>query len=656
MAHASADVRLRSCALSPLPLGSIRPSGWIERQLRIQADGLTGHLDEFWPDVAQSGWIGGDAEGWERAPYWLDGLVPLAFQLDDDRLKTKVHRWVDYILDHQHEDGWLGSRFDKRVTDPRDLRPGRPSHSYEHDPWPRFVLLKALRQYQEATGDERVIPAMERFLHKLDDVTDTQYLRSWGRYRWSDLVVSIHWLYERTGEAWLLRLAEKMHDQGFDWVSHFERFPYRDRCLREERDLTTHVVNNAMAIKAGGVWYRQSDDQRDRDAAALAIRELDTYHGQANGVFSGDEHLAGRNPSQGTELCAVVEYMYSLEVLISILGEGWLADRLERIAFNALPATISPDMWTHQYVQQVNQAICRVDEDRIYTSNGPDANIFGLEPNFGCCTADMHQGWPKFVSHLWMATPDDGLAAIGYAPCSLVTTIEGKPVRVAVSTDYPFNGDVEISVSVDAPTRFPIHLRIPEWATSARIRIDDGDEIGPEAGTFHRMDREWSEVSVIRLSLPMPVRYERRDGMSVSIYRGPLLLALPVGEDWRKVGGEDPHADWEIHPTTPWNYAIRMDDPKSIHIETKPIGWVPFSPEDPPVIVAVTGQRVPGWGLEHNAAAPVPESPLKSEEPLDDLKLVPYGSTNLRIAQFPTTGGSAERTAVQEVRTREDVS
>lgn len=638
MVQASVKPSLQKQVFGPLPLGQVLPAGWLQEQLRIQADGLSGHLDEFWPDIAESGWIGGDAEGWERGPYWLDGIIPLAFLLNDETLKRKVQHWVDYILTHQREDGWLGSALDKRITNPKDLAPGRAPYSYELDPWPRFLVLKALIQCHEATGDDRVIPAMLRFLRRLDELTDERPLRAWARYRWADLVVSIHWLYERTDEPWLLRLAAKVAEQGYDWKRLFARYPYRWRIVREERDLVTHVVNNAMALKTSGVWYRQSGDSEDRDAVHHMIQELDRYHGQANGMFSGDEHLAGRNPSQGTELCAVVEYMYSLETLIPIMGDVELADRLERIAYNALPATFSPDMWTHQYVQQVNQAICRVDEDRIYTSNGPDANIFGLEPNFGCCTADMHQGWPKFASHLWMRSRDDGLAAVTYAPCTVKTDVQDVSVDIAVETDYPFDGEVRLTVRTDQPIRFPLDLRVPGWAEEARLQIDDGDAEPVEAGGFHRVEREWSGTAVLRLLFPMHARVEQRDNGSVAVYRGPLLFALPIGEDWRKIGGEAPHADWEIYPTTHWNYAldVNVSDPDaSITFTNGSVASMPFSPEGAPVFGSVSGRLVPGWEISHNAAGPVPESPVESTEPRKELNLVPFGATNLRIAEFP---------------------
>jgi uncharacterized protein len=350
--------RLAPLAYEPLPLGSVRPQGWLRAQLQQQAAGLTGNLDLFWPDVADSAWIGGSAEGWERGPYWLDGALPLAYLLDDAPLLERTRRWVAAILDQQHDDGWLGPVLDER-------------YGYRHDPWPVFVVFKVLRQYVEAENDDRAVQAMLRFARRLQELLDDDHLRSWAHYRWADMVVTLQWLYERSGEAWLLTLCTTLHEQGFDWHALARRYPFRYRSRPEERDLRTHVVNNAMGVKAGGVWSRHDGGDAMRAEALALLEALDRYHGQANGTFSGDEHLAGREPYQGTELCAVVELMYSLETLIAILGDATISDRLERIAFNALPATLAPDHWSHQYDQQVNQVLCSVSDDRVYTSNGP---------------------------------------------------------------------------------------------------------------------------------------------------------------------------------------------------------------------------------------------------------------------------------------------
>ncbi|MBI5117852.1 glycoside hydrolase family 127 protein [Candidatus Poribacteria bacterium] len=648
---------LSSRPFQPLPLGRIRPTGWLKQQLQIQANGLSGHLDEFWPDVAESQWIGGKAEGWERGPYWLDGVVPLAFLLNDPKLKSKVRHWIDSILQLQHEDGWLGPVLDE-------------TYGYKYDPWPSFVALKALTQYHEATADERVIPAIQKFLKKLDAVLTEAPLQMWGQYRWADLVLSIHWLYERTGERWLLDLAAKAHSQGYDWRKNFADFAFKEKVNVEKSAeqgtfLATHVVNNAMGIKHPGVWYRQSHSLEDRDAVWQILDVFDTYHGQATGVFTGDEHLAGLNPSQGTELCAVVEYMFSLEMLLMILGDQRLADRLERIAFNALPATFKPDMWAHQYVQQANQAVCKLSEDRIYTNNGPDANIFGLQPNFGCCTANMHQGWPKFASHLWMKTLDEGLAAVAYAPCIVETEIKGRSVRIETETDYPFEDAIRLTVKIGdtmppiAPVAeadsqkigdtmkhhvpdflcFPLLLRIPAWAENATVRVGDEAPSPAQAGTFHRIDRNWGENAIVTLQLPARVRTQTRHNGAVSIERGPLIFSLRIGEDWKQIGGEAPHADWEVYPTTAWNYALDIDrenPEKSISLESHPVGSCPFSPEGAPIRARVKGKLLPGWQLVQNAAGPVPQSPVPSSSPLEDLELIPYGCTNLRITEFPT--------------------
>ncbi|MBN2091832.1 glycoside hydrolase family 127 protein [candidate division KSB1 bacterium] len=635
-----------------LPLGAIHPQGWLKNQLNALKNGLTGHLDEFWPDLMNSAWKGGEGAAWERGPYYLDGLVPLAYLLEDSALIAKTKPFIEWILQSGQANGWFGPQ-------------------QNQDRWPLAVALKVVLQYHEATNDPRALDLIKNYFRYLSETPPDWPDSTWRGVRAMEHAITGYWLYRRTGEPEVLKVIQTIFENSFNWTKYFVEFPWDSRAVAEKQiplnwkadGLSAHVVNVAMATKYPGIWYQQGKDEKYKQAVYQGLANLDLHHGQIGGRFSGDEHLSGKRPTQGTELCAVVEFMFSLENLIEILGDPLLADRLELLAYNALPGTMTPDCWAHQYDQQSNQVLVS-DVPRKWSTNGNTSNVYGLMPNYPCCLANMHQGWPKLVQNMWMATHDQGLAAIAYGPCE-VRAMVGKNIEVKLieETNYPFDDGIKFTLELPVATEFPLHFRIPQWAEQAYLVVKD-KKIPVEAGKFAKLVEKWHSGDVIQLVLPSRIQAESRFNNSIAIRRGPLYYALRIGKAYQKIRLESKNitsidylgsVDWAIEPTTPWNYGLLFDKndlEKSVQVEKYAISPYPFGdlgemiyhaasgkyatwPESAPIVLKVSGQQIPEWGIRNNSADDPPMSPANSSQPVEELQLVPYGCTRLRISEFP---------------------
>jgi len=632
-----------------LPLGSVKPSGWLKSQLEAQAAGLTGNIDDFWPDLVNSSWHGGDGDAWERGPYFLDGLVPLAYLLNDSRLIEKVQKWIEPILASSSDSGWYGPTKNK-------------------DRWPLAIANKTLMQYYEATGDKRAIDVLTKYFRYLYNTPPDWPHKDWRGVRAMENAVTGYWLYRQTGEKWILETIESIQKNGADWTTYYEKFPWDSAAAVDKKiphdgtpeGMTAHGVNNAMAIKYPGLWYQQSNEQRFKNAVFSGIEKYDKNHGQAGGRFSADEHLAGSSPNQGTELCTVVEYMFSLEELYTIFGDNRLADRLELLTYNALPGTTTPDIWSHQYDQQSNQVIVSAAK-RDWSSNDNYSNIYGLMPNFGCCLANMHQGWPKFIESMWMATNDNGLALVTYGPSVVKAKVgKGKEVTITEETNYPFNGSVILKIKTENTVRFPIELRIPGWADSA-IVIFKSKKVTVKGGLSCKIVEKWKDGDQISIEIPMKLRLEKRYNNSVTMLRGPLCFSLSIDKEYKSIKinynnfSYKGSVDWEIKPKSGWNYGLLLDKgnlTRGFKVTENPVGRYPFADKgdmiwsadsakylvatgEAPVVITARGIKIPGWVIKNNSADVPPLSPVKPTGDPEIIKLVPYGCARLRITEFP---------------------
>lgn len=621
----SVEAALRPSAMETLPLGSVKAEGWLRRQLEKQRDGLTGHGEEIYWDIGKSDWLTnagrkGEYE-WERGPYYAKGLVALAFVLDDPELKGKAKRWVDAAIGSQRENGDFGPKRDNW--------------------WANMIALHYLRDWAAATGDERVEPFLRKYfgyqaarLREHPLAADS----AWAKCRVGDEIEVVLWLADRTHDESLVRFAEFLLTQAADWTTYYH--DGGDGCWGD--GYRCHIVNFMQGLKLPALRWRLGGDERDRTAYRAAFAAdgwAMRQHGRLDRMVNGTEPLAGRSPSQGTELCAIAERILSCRETVAMLGDLAAADDMEIVAYNTLPACLGDDGRGVRYYQLLNQPECVVGRHLGFECNGNTGSVTpGPHAGYGCCRSNFHFAWPKFVQSMWMRK-DGGLAAIAYGPSTVTAKLPSGEVTLRTVTDYPFAGRVTIRVEKGGG-RFPIFTRIPGWA-----------KLG-DAGSFRRQERVWKPGDEIALEFPMETEVEPGLNESVGVRRGPLVYALKIDADVSVITNKPASAAFpvrEYRAKTPWNYALvcGADAKWAFSVVAGAVGDDPFVHGTVPCALKTRAVRTgyAGWGtfrpnmrsLHNGRPLDPPVSPIPREKggAEEEITLVPLGSTQVRLTLFP---------------------
>ncbi len=622
-----------------LPVGSIQPEGWVKRYLELQRDGLTGHLGEIsaWLEKENNAWLtnGGD-HGWEEVPYWLKGYGNLAYILNDSQMIAETKTWLEGVFASRQPDGYFG---------PVNERNGR------RELWAQMIMLWCLQSYYEYSNDPRVIDLMTAYFKWQLTVPDDQFLKDyWENSRGGDNIYSVYWLYNRTGEPFLLELAEKIHRNTADWT-------------RPSSLPNWHNVNIAQCFREPATYYMLTGDSAMLKASYNVHRLIRRTFGQVpGGMFGADENarMGFIDPRQGVETCGLVEQMASDEIMLCLTGDPMWAEHCEEVAFNSYPAAVMPDFKALRYITCPNHTVSDSKNHHPgIDNNGP---FLAMNPfSSRCCQHNHAQGWPYFSEHLVLATPDNGIATAIYAACKATVKVgEGKEITLHEETNYPFEESIAFTVSTAGKVSFPFYLRIPSWTKGAQVSVN-GKSVAttPIAGKYLRIEREWADGDRVELQLPMSLsmRTWQVNKNSVSVDYGPLTLSLKIGEKyeqkdsraaaiwdskWQKGADPEKWPTTEIYPTTPWNYALvlgKTDPLKDFKVIRKkwPADNFPFTIGSVPLEVKAFGRLVPEWKAEESGLCGVlpEEDAVKGAK--EEITLIPMGAARLRISAFPNS-------------------
>ncbi|OQP51236.1 beta-L-arabinofuranosidase domain-containing protein [Niastella populi] len=638
--YVSNRLPLRPSAFIKLPVTSFKPRGYLLKFLQLQREGLTGNLGKIsaWLAKTDNAWLTKDGKGkwgWEEVPYWLKGYAHIGYLLHDQSMINESKFWIDAVLNNQRPDGDFG---------PVVLRNGK------RDLWTNMPMLWCLQSYYEYSADPRVLSFMSKYFKWEQALPDSMFLEDyWENSRGGDNMVSVYWLYNRTGESWLLDLATKIDRNTANW--------------RQKDNLPNwHNVNIVQCYREPATYYLQSHNPADLEATYNDFKLVREIYGQVpGGLFGSDENARKGydDPRQAVETCGMVEQMTSDHFLLQFTGDPMWADNCEDIAFNTFPAAFMPDYRSLRYLTAPNMV---VSDSRNHAPGIANEGPFLMMNPFSsrCCQHNHSAGWAYYIDNSWMATPDNGLVAQLYTAGDVTARVgDGTEVTLSTETHYPFDEVIDMTIKTSKAVRFPVYLRIPAWCTNASITVN-GKPIAAKAtpGTYVQVPGNWKNGDKIKLTLPMQLKMRQwtKNKNSVSINYGALTFSLKIKEEYKQQDSKataiwdsrwQENADvtawpsFEIYPASSWNYGLLVDANnlnKSFTVKKKPWpkGDDPFTNATAPIELVATGKQIPAWTIDqHGLCAVLPQSPVAAAGAPQKLTLVPMGGARLRISAFP---------------------
>lgn len=629
--------RLFSTFCDAVP-GSVKVSGHLDEFLKRQYRGLTGNYREMGYPYDTCLWEGEienvhftegvyrgfdipvpslDGAWWpyEQAAYLLDGMIRLSLLEDTPELFNKFKDNLDYVLDHPDENGQLGHCF-------------HPSSSE----WPMAVFFKAVIAYYEAYGDEKTLAAFRRHYDSLSIETVAKPGRNITN------IEGLLKLYEWTGD-------DKFRQKAVDAYSFYDKQVemadsfYGDLNLSKLESgcrLTVHGVSFSEMLKLPVMLYIYTGEEYWLKIAQKGLDKACLDHEQPVGQLSCNEFLSGRDPLQGFETCVTSDMMWTLGYFVMADGAVSYADRMEKLAYNALPGAITKDFTALQYLSAVNQVNATPFSNNTHMGYAEAAWRQYRPDQFPqCCPGNLQRIMPNFAMKMWMRkNGDNAPVAMLYGPSVYTSSYQGDDFEIEEDTQYPFRDDITFRFSVSHGFEMPFYFRIPHWAKTSSLLVNGkAVEMELKPGTIQKIIRYWRNGDEVVLTLSPEITM-KHDRQWCWIERGALNFSYAVpAEEIRE--SDSPFSPRSYNPTGPWNYSLNLspDEVSKINMEYQESSY-PF--ECPSVLLKVPARQIKGYdSLDSNRFTP--RVPLYNDfcGEREMITLQPYATTITRVTAFP---------------------
>ena len=654
-----------------LNFSQIKASGWVKEYLNTQATGLTGRLGSIGHPFTLPSWdatkeqaesdlnhfIGGlnsKNDAWvpfEQTGYWIDGAIRAGHLADNETLLALGKSKIYSAIENAQENGFIG---------PKYLEGGLT--------WPHAVYFRALIAEYTATGNKEILDAMIRhFLRR--DITDAYEIDDMRiiSVRQSAEIESVLWIYGQTGDKRFLEMAEASYevfnrifsdDTGAE--PHCKMYDVTlPGMLGNQKARNNHGVTYCEICKLAAILHLYTGKEVYKKAAVNAFDKAVRDNMIIDGVISSTEYLNGNEDSWAMhETCVVSDMTWALGYLYMITGDSKYGDWIENAIFNAGIGSVDDDFKSNQYFSCPNQVVANNNCNHAKFYRGHEWMSFAPLQLGGCCVGNVNRFMPNFVYHSWMRSGNT-ISAVAYCPTVITVEMNGHPVTIHEVTNYPFENTIRFRVETDAPNNFTLLLRKPNWAVDAKLTCNGEVVPADFACGVYALTRDFRNGDDILLAFTDTITFHENAG-GISVRKGALLYALPIKErtvieGLRETNNPD-FPVYSLYADSKWNYGIQPSA-EAVFTNSDTVGKQPWRLEQNSLRITLKGRDIPGWKLrsfkriqcrllprdpcrwvDKEAVFTPKVGPITADTPLgeeDQLTLVPYCSTRLRIAIFP---------------------